>query len=134
MIETDHEKEKNRDMREQFTLTHTHKRTHTHTYAQPQQINTSRPRDTRIMKWCSLQSPDPRTLDHSTVCWGYSEDQSNSNANHNSPLQSWWQQSWTRGSAAPWTLSGGQHQPDSIIVRMHCLHMCVMWSRVIAMG
>ena len=85
------------------------------------------------MKWCSLRSTDPRTPDHSTVCWGYSEDQSHSNINHNSPLQSWWQQSWTRGNAAPWALSGGQHQSEAITVRMHCLHMCVMWSRVIAM-
>ena len=86
------------------------------------------------MKWCSLRSPDPRTLDHSTVCLGYSEDQSHSNANHNSPLQSWPQQSWTRGSAAPWALSGGQHQSGGTFVRMHCLHMYLMWSRVIAMG
>ena len=123
-------------MREQFRQTHEHTQTHTyihtHTHSH-KQIHSSRPRLTHIMKWCSLRSPDP-LYHHSTVCWGYSEDQSHSNANHNSPLQSLGQQSWTRGNAAPWALSGGQHQSDYISVRMHCLHMCVMWSRVIAIG
>ena len=48
-------------------------------------IHSSRPKHTYNEMLLTLIPRLPRTLDHSTVCWGYSEDQSHPNANHNSP-------------------------------------------------